>query len=297
MAGRNDVPTEKTWSVITAGGFHSCGVTTSGEGLCWGNYSQAGQMDVPSGKTWASINAGWTFSCGVTTSGEGLCWGDNGNSNDLGQTTVPTGKTWSTITAGDSYACGVTTSGQGLCWGANQGGQTTPPSGKTWSAISAGGSHACGLTTSGEGLCWGGDGSTPPDYEEETPGSPADGRLDVPVGKWAGAPVVVETTAAPRLLAAVALTRNPRTTVTSLTLRAWADKSHGANTVTKVEYWNHTGQPKNTRTPNGGYVRAYSPTITLRPGQVAFWVRVKDSKGTWSSWYRTRFSSTGFLGW
>ena len=36
---------------ISAGGHHSCGVTTTGQGLCWG-YNAQGQTTVPSGHTW-----------------------------------------------------------------------------------------------------------------------------------------------------------------------------------------------------------------------------------------------------
>ena len=36
---------------ISAGGMHSCGVTTTGQGLCWG-YNVNGQTTVPLGHTW-----------------------------------------------------------------------------------------------------------------------------------------------------------------------------------------------------------------------------------------------------
>ena len=142
--------------VISAGFDHSCGVTVSGEGLCWGGNTY-GQRTVPTGKTWASISTDASvrntdaFTCGVTTTGEGLCWG----SNSYKQRVVPTGKTWASISAGGEHACGVTTSGQGLCWSTYGTAVTTVPSGKTWASIAAGKGISCGVTTSGEGLCWG----------------------------------------------------------------------------------------------------------------------------------------------
>ena len=37
---------------ISAGTDHSCGVTTTGQGLCWGYNDSNGQTNVPSGHTW-----------------------------------------------------------------------------------------------------------------------------------------------------------------------------------------------------------------------------------------------------
>ena len=142
---------------ITAGYSESCGVTSTGEGRCWG-LNANGEGTVPTGKTWASISTGTRHSCGVTTTGEGLCWGVN----EYGETNVPTGKTWASITAGLHDSCGVTTTGEGLCWGAITGGwgvreDAAPvPEGKTWESINAGDSAFCGVTTTGEGLCWSG---------------------------------------------------------------------------------------------------------------------------------------------
>ncbi len=140
--------------VISAGEGHTCGVTSSGEGLCWGK-DEKGETAVPTGKMWASIDAsGKKLSCGVTTTGEGFCWGDNWG----GAADVPTGRIWASITSRNSLTCGVTNSGEGLCWGANREGEGTVPQGKTWASITAGKDIACGVTTIGEGLCWGANG-------------------------------------------------------------------------------------------------------------------------------------------
>ncbi len=166
--GEGTLPTGKTWASISTGTQHSCGVTTTGEGLCWG-VNGDGQANVPTGKTWASITPGGAHSCGVTTTGEGLCWGDN----TFDQGTVPTGKIWEAINAGATTTCGVTSTGEGLCWGNNSfWNEAVVPSGKTWASITAPeNAHTCGVTTSGEGLCWGYNGS---------------GQNNVPEGKtWA----------------------------------------------------------------------------------------------------------------
>jgi hypothetical protein len=81
-----------------------------------------------------------------------------------------------------------------------------------------------------------------------------------------------------------------------LTLKAVADRSHGANSVKWIEFYNHTNRPAANAVQRAAYIRTYATTVTLRPGEVAFWVRVKDTKNQWSAWYRTRFKSGG-LGW
>jgi len=290
------VPEGKTWESINAGDDTMCGVTKTGEGLCWTDPALADPAaTVPTGKTWASITGPDSqHTCGVTTSGEGLCWGNN----DSDQSNVPDGKIWASMTVGPSYSCGVTTTGEGLCWGRNEDlqgglvGNTVPPTGKTWASIDAGRFHTCGVTTVGEGLCWGYDGHEAAHQDNWTyqwvEATPADGRLDVPAGNY-GEPVVSTDTTAPRLAAKVGLRVNLRTKVSTLTLKAVADRSQGDNAVTKLEYWNRPNRPKDSATPKPGFVRAYAPTVSLRPGQVAFWVRVRDSKGKWSGWYRTRF--------
>ena len=78
-AGQLNVPLRSDggtyrWKMISAGGDSTtCGVTTSGEGFCWGCHYN-GPLNIPSGHTWASIVAGRIFTCGVNSLGEGYCW-------------------------------------------------------------------------------------------------------------------------------------------------------------------------------------------------------------------------------
>ena len=69
----------------SAGGHHSCGVSTGGAGYCWGRDDDGQSSNVPSGVTWASISAGGHHSCGVSTGGAGYCWASYG----YGQSNVP----------------------------------------------------------------------------------------------------------------------------------------------------------------------------------------------------------------
>jgi alpha-tubulin suppressor-like RCC1 family protein len=75
---------------IATGRFHSCGVTDTGDGVCWGRNvegqlgngaSGAGTSTAPSTVTGVSqlvgIATGDAFSCGLRFDGAVYCWGDN----------------------------------------------------------------------------------------------------------------------------------------------------------------------------------------------------------------------------
>jgi Regulator of chromosome condensation (RCC1) repeat len=73
-----------TYTDVSAGGFHTCGVTSSGSVACWG-YNAYAQTDVPTG-TFTRVSAGDYHTCGIKSDGGIACWGRDNN----GQSTVPT---------------------------------------------------------------------------------------------------------------------------------------------------------------------------------------------------------------
>jgi hypothetical protein len=95
-------------------------------------------------------------------------------------------------------------------------------------------------------------------------------------------------TDAPNLIAKVGLNFNLKTRVTTLTLNATADTGAGANSIKWIEYYSHPRRPAANARQNPDKIRTYSRTVVLPAREVAFWVRVKDTKNRWSGWYSTK---------
>ena len=136
------------WSKITTGLKHTCGVSTTGAGYCWGA-GQSVQLGIglpapssvttptavvtPVGAAWAEISPGSFMTCGRTTAGVGYCWGTEGGAGELGNgpavtaqqaepfaITVPAAVAgWTAITAGNAHACAIATDADAWCWGSD----------------------------------------------------------------------------------------------------------------------------------------------------------------------------------
>jgi alpha-tubulin suppressor-like RCC1 family protein len=173
---------------ISAGGYHTCALTSGGGMKCWGrnSFGQLGDGTYTKGLTPTdvsglssginSISAGDNHTCALTSDGAVKCWGWN-SSGQLGNGTTtdqntPTGvfgldNGITAISVGYQHTCALTIGGGVKCWGRNRFGQLgdgtiqrkTKPvnvcglSGVT--DISAGGEHTCALTSDGAVKCWG----------------------------------------------------------------------------------------------------------------------------------------------
>ncbi len=173
---------------ITAGGSHTCGLTTNSVAYCWGGnyYGQLGNTNSPQSTVpvivtgnikFASLETGYIHTCGITSSGTAYCWGrneygglGNGTTTDsFSPVPVIGGLAFASISAGDYHTCGVTTNSVAYCWGNNVTGAggngttnspvTTPTAvagGLIFLSLSAGGEvFTCGVAAGGSGYCWG----------------------------------------------------------------------------------------------------------------------------------------------
>ena len=141
----------KLWAgdsgVISIGFKYACGLTTSGEIVCWGD----GATTPPSG-TFTQIAAESAHACALKTDGSIACWG----SNSSGESIPPLG-TFTWVATGYNFSCAIKQAdSRVVCWGSSSDGKTAPPA-ETFTQIALGSSHACGLTTAGNIKCWGYD--------------------------------------------------------------------------------------------------------------------------------------------
>ena len=127
---------------ITAGGHHTCALTTAGAVLCWGsNLDGITASAVPAPVAGLSsgvkaIAAGAYHTCALTTAGAVKCWG----SNLFGQL----GDGTSTSSLAPVPVVGLGSGVQAITAGGGRGTDNT-----------GGGGHTCALTTQGAVLCWG----------------------------------------------------------------------------------------------------------------------------------------------
>ncbi len=182
------VATVSATGLVTATGNGSAGVTATSEGI------QASAAVSVTALAFQSLNAGGWHTCGLTASGEAYCWGADESGQLATDTTtlgyrpnaatpaaVLSGSAFAGLSVGPSHTCGLTAltaPGVAYCWGYNDYGQlgygwSGPQgcfNGALWfcsvapiqvtgglvlASLSAGGSHTCGLTPGADAYCWG----------------------------------------------------------------------------------------------------------------------------------------------
>lgn len=174
---------------ISAGAWHSCGVTTDNRAWCWGNnfYGQIGNgfggaapITRPSAVVTAlrfeEVRAGNNYTCGLSTGKRVYCWGLNDNGQlgigsdalySLEPAEIAGGRQYQSLRTGYYHACAVTAANVTFCWGLNDYGQlgdgTRTPrrapvkvaGGVQFLRVSTGWFHTCGVTSAKKAYCWG----------------------------------------------------------------------------------------------------------------------------------------------
>lgn len=182
------VPVSPTFTDVTSGSNHSCGITTTKEIYCWGDNDvyQLGTSYFKDNlnpnlvyeiKNAASIFAGARHSCAILADGLVKCWGDN-RSGQVGdgrrellfrEIPVFVHNLFNPVSLalGDSHSCALMADGSIRCWGENTFGQlgdgtntnsllwVQVKSDRKFKSVAAGAFHTCAVDELGDTYCWG----------------------------------------------------------------------------------------------------------------------------------------------
>ncbi|MFQ5703923.1 MAG: RCC1 domain-containing protein [Gemmatimonadales bacterium] len=183
-----------TFTAITAGSDHTCGLTQDLDAYCWGT-GVDGQLGngtrdnsampvlVSGNLQFESLDAGGEHTCGVTLDGDAYCWGlgTDGQlgAGSVGRSLVPVKVTgnlvFQSVSAGGKHSCGVVSNNDAYCWGANEAGalgdgsftsRSNPVAvtgGISFETVDAGeaavATASCGLSIDRIVYCWGSGGA------------------------------------------------------------------------------------------------------------------------------------------
>lgn len=202
-----------TWSQISSGISHSCGLS-NGRLYCWGLLRDGAVGNGVNTTRYAPARFGndsWTAlagglgTCGLRSDGALLCWGYSdlgvgfGNADPVFLPTRLGAETWTAVAStsssiGPFSSCGIR-GGRPYCWGNNVSGQlgigntmnqlapveVHVPPGTQWTQI-APGEHTCAIKSDATLWCWGanfvgqlGTGVAGPDLVTEPPSTPLPG--------------------------------------------------------------------------------------------------------------------------
>ena len=153
--GRKYPPTGVKFSQIDVADWHGCGVVrSSGAVDCWG-IADNHRTDDKTGP-FLQVSAGNWHNCAVTTTGDVTCWGDNGANRVSPVPPLESGLTYTQVTAGDWHSCALVSNGSIDCWGTSDDGRvSSAPTTGVFTQLDAGDRHTCAIRDDGYLVCWG----------------------------------------------------------------------------------------------------------------------------------------------
>lgn len=171
------------YSVLSAGGAHTCGLRLNGRAYCWGSHwfgeggrgkakgtvasNSASPVAVESDLRFTDIDAGMQHTCGIAGPGIAYCWGNNfvGALGDGSKTDrdvprrVATEVRFSSISAGANGTCAVGQDRHVYCWGRLVEGFPVAPmrvsAGLFFREVATGSQHVCSVSVDDLLFCWG----------------------------------------------------------------------------------------------------------------------------------------------
>jgi alpha-tubulin suppressor-like RCC1 family protein len=185
-------PAGVSFTQLTAGQGHTCGLGSDSKTYCWG-FNDRGQLgdgstsnrsapvavNTPAGVSFTGLSAGDRNTCGLGSDGKTYCWGtnDHGQLGDggaaprptPGAVNMPAGVSFTQLSGGAYHTCALGNDAKTYCWGMGGNGQlgdganttrsspvvATAPAGVSFTQLAVGSFHTCARGSDNKSYCWG----------------------------------------------------------------------------------------------------------------------------------------------